>query len=109
MPGTPMPIINLVVYYILVSVFAINTASSSRWKILVIGLLTILSMVGIARGIPTWTGFIVSVVLGAAVSVLGLLAWLKLTRRQALLVTGSFVAFQVAMSVVVYFAFGNAN
>ena len=103
-----MPIINLIVYYILVTVFARSAASASRWKILVIGLLTVLLMVGIARGFPTWTGFAVGVVVGAAVSVLGLIAWLRLARRQALLVTVSFVAFQVTMSAAIYFAFGNA-
>jgi hypothetical protein len=103
-----MAILNLVVFYMLVSIFAGNAASSARWKVFVIGLVATLLLTGVSRSVPTLTGLAVGVGLGAAASVAGLLFWLKLGRKQALQVTSAYVAFVLLISVVFALVFGSA-
>ncbi len=99
-------VLQLAAFYILVSVFSDGAESRARWQIFVISLVVTVLMSIVSRTVPTWPGFALACVLGAATSVAALIFWIKLTKRQALKITGAYIGFVIALSLVVTLVFG---
>ena len=99
-------ILPLVAFYIAVSVFSDGAASEARWKILAVALPAQLLLMGISSGVPTLLGLVLACVAASAVSLAGLIFWIRLTRPQALKVTGAYLGFVIAYSVIILLAFG---
>ena len=98
-------ILPLVAFYIFVSIFSDGVESRARWQILVIALVATMLLAGISTNMPTLVGLAIACVLAAVVSLVGLLFWIKVTRPQALKITGSYLAFVVGYSIVVALLF----
>lgn len=91
----------LVSFYIFVSIFSDGAESTARWKILAIALLATLLLNGISNASPTLLGLGIGCLTAAIVSLVGLIFWVKVTRPQALKITGSYIGFVLAYSVVI--------
>jgi hypothetical protein len=91
----------LVSFYIFVSIFSDGAESTARWKILAIALLATLLLNGISNAIPTLLGLGIACLAAAIASFGGLIFWVKVTRPQALKITGSYIGFVLAYSVVI--------
>jgi Kef-type K+ transport system membrane component KefB len=91
----------LVSFYIFVSIFSDGAESAARWKILAIALLATLLLNGISSESPTLLGLGIACLAAAIVSLAGLIFWVKVTRLQALKITGSYIGFVLAYSVVI--------
>jgi hypothetical protein len=102
-------ILPLVAFYIAVSIFSDGAASEARWKILAVAIVATILLFGISNSSPTLIGLAVACVVAAAVSLAGLIFWIRLTRIQALKVTGAYIGFVIVYSVVVAFIFKAAG
>ena len=98
-------ILPLVAFYVFVSIFSDGAESRARWQIFVIALLATVSLGTISTNMPTLLGLAVACLVAAAVSLVGLLFWIKVTRPQALKITGSYLGFVVVYSIVVALIF----
>ncbi len=98
-------ILPLVAFYIFVSIFSDGAETRARWQILAIALVATMLLGGISTNMPTLLGLAVACLVAAAVSLVGLLFWVKVTRPQALKITGSYLAFVVGYSIVVALIF----
>jgi hypothetical protein len=96
----------LVAFYIFVSIFSEGSASGSRGQTFVIALVATLLLGAISTSMPTLLGLAVACLVAAAVSLIGLMFWIKLSRSQALKITGSYLAFVVGYSIVAALVFG---
>ena len=88
-----------IAFYVIVSVFARGLESSSRWKILVVSLVSTLTMGGVSGNYPTLLGTGIAALSAAAVAYVLLVLWLKAARAAALKISSTFVAFIVVWSV----------
>jgi hypothetical protein len=100
-------IVPLVAFYILVSVFSDGAESQARWKILALSVLATAVLVGVSTASPTLMGLVAACLLAALVSFVGLILWIKVTRLQALKISGSYVGFVVAYSLAVTLLLGS--
>ena len=88
-------------FYVFVSIFSDCVASDARWKILVVALITAAVLIGTSNGIrPPLLGLAIACLAAAAVPLASLMVWIKVTRLQALKITGSYIGFVLAYSVV---------
>lgn len=94
-------ILPVAAFYVFASIFSDERASDARWKIFVVALIATLTLSGISRTSPDLIGSAIGMVVAALLSLAGLLWWIKTTRAQALKITGSYLGFVVAYSVVV--------
>jgi branched-subunit amino acid transport protein AzlD len=90
--------VNLVSFYVFVSIFSDGAESSNRWKILAIALLATLVLTSISNTTPTLLGLGIACLAAAFVSLVGLIFWVKVTRLQALKITASYIGFVLAFS-----------
>jgi hypothetical protein len=82
----------LLAFYVFVSIFADNIESQARSKIFVLALAATLSLYGISISMPGLKmGLFIGCVVAAAVSLAGLIFWLKVTRMAALKITGCYM------------------
>jgi hypothetical protein len=94
-------------FYVFVSIFSDGIASDARWKILAVSLLTATILIGTSNAIkPPLLGLAIACFAGAVASFVGLLFLIKVTRVQALKITGSYIGFVLAYSVVFALLFG---
>jgi hypothetical protein len=94
-------ILPIAAFYVFVTIFSNNRASEVRWKIFLVALTATLTLSAISRSNPTLVGLVTACVVAALVSFGGLVWWIKATRTEALKVTGSYVSFVLAYSIVV--------
>jgi len=88
-------------FYVFVSVFSDGVAADSRWRILVVALITAAILIGTGNAIkPPLLRLAVACLAAAAASLAGLVVWIKVTRLQALKITGSYIGFVLAYGVV---------
>ncbi len=95
----------LVSFYVFVSIFSDGAESQARWKILAIALAATGLLQGISAAIPTLVGLGIGCLAAALVSFVSLILWVKVTKVQAVKITGAYVGFVVAYSVVVALIF----
>jgi hypothetical protein len=96
------------VFYILVSVFAQGTESNARWKILLTALAVTLLMMAGGGYFTTLVGWAVAWLVAALVSVTALMYWIKVTKSQALKITGCYFGFVLILSIVLNLVFRRA-
>ena len=95
-------ILPVAAYYIFASIFSGDgAASDARWKIFIVALIATLTLSAISRANSTLIGLAVAMIVAALLSFAGLIWWSKATRSQALKITGSYLGFVLAYSVVV--------
>lgn len=94
-------ILPLAAFYIFVSIFSDSTATEARWKIFVIALVANLTLKVISESVPSITGVLIACCVAGLVSFGGLMLWMRATRSQALKITGSYLGFVIAYSIVV--------
>ena len=92
--------LQLAAFYVLVSIFSDGAESRARWQIFVIALVVTLLMSIVASAMPTLLGFVLACVLAAAISLAALTLWIKVTTKQALKISGAYVGFAVAYSLL---------
>ena len=88
-------------FYVFVSIFSDGVGSEARWKIFAVSLAAVIPMYALGGIRPPLLGFAISCLAAAAVSLVGLIFWIKVTRVQALKITGSFIGFVVAYSIAI--------
>lgn len=88
--------LQLVAFYILVSIFSEGAESRARWQIFVIALVVSELMSIVRMAIPTLPGFVLACVLAAVISAAALMLWIKVTKMQALKISSAFVGFTIA-------------
>ena len=94
-------------FYVFVSIFSDGIASDARWKILAVSLLTATILIGTSNTVkPPLLGLAIACVAAASASFVGLLFLIRVTRVQALKITGSYIGFVLAYSTVVGLLFG---
>jgi apolipoprotein N-acyltransferase len=95
-------ILPVVAFYIFASIFSGDRAASDgRWKIFILALVATLTLSAISRANPTPFGLAIAIVVTALLSFAGLIWWIKTSRSQALKITGSYLGFALAYSVIV--------
>lgn len=94
-------ILPVAAFYIFASIFSDDRASAARWKLFVIALIATLTLSAISRANSTLMGSAIAMIVAALLSFAGLMWWIKATRTQALKITGSYLGFVLAYSVVV--------
>ena len=95
-------------YYIFVSIFSDGLASDARWKILGLAATTAAILIGVTNFIEPALLALPLACLGAAVvSLAGLVFWIKVTKLQALKITGSYIGFVLASWLVRPWIFPN--
>ena len=77
-----------------------------RWQILVIAVIATALLGGINSNMPTLIGLALACLAAAVASLVGLLFWLKLTKPEALKITGAYLAVVVGYSIVFELIFG---
>ena len=88
-------------FYVFVSIFSDGLAADARWKILAVALATVVTLIGTSNSIkPALLGLAIGCLAAGAVSFAGLVLWIKVTRPQALKITGSYIGLVVAYWVV---------
>ncbi len=100
-------ILPLVAFYIFVSMFSEGTESQARWKIFTLSFVATTVLFTMSRENPTLIGSTAACLVAALVSFVGLTFWIKVTRSQAVKITGSYVGFVVAYSLAAALIFGN--
>ena len=100
-------ILPLAAFYIFVSIFSDGVESQARWKIFAVAAVATFLLSGISRSSPTLVGAVMACSAAAAVSFAGLIFWIKVTRLQALKITGSYIGFVIGYSLVVGLIFGH--
>src|SRR5262249_47505847 len=97
----------LVSFYIFVSIFSEGLAQDARWKILVVALVVAATLIVTSNSIkPPMLGLAAGCIAAAAVSFVGLIFLIRVTKQQALKITGSYLGFVLAYSVVISVLFG---
>jgi uncharacterized iron-regulated membrane protein len=96
----------LVSFYVFVSIFSDGVASDARWKILVVALVSAVVLTGASTIRPPLLGLVIACLATAVVAIPGLVFWIKVTRLQALKITGSYIGFVLAYSLVIGLIFG---
>jgi hypothetical protein len=97
----------LAAFYVLASIFSDGVESRARWKILVVALAATLLLGGISMSTPTTLmGLVIACLVAAAVSLAGLMFWIKVKRLQALKITAWYIGFVIGYLVVVGLIFG---
>ena len=100
MLGPILTVLPFVAFYIFVSIFSDGAESSARGKVFVVSFVVTVVLSVISNMNPTLLGLVLACFVASAVSIAGLMLWLKLTRPQALKVTGSYIGFIVGLSIV---------
>ena len=103
--GAVLPAVAL---YIFVSMFSDGAESNSRWKILLIAIVSALVSAVVRQLIWGVAGAVVGLVLALAVIAIGLIFWCKVDRKAALKVVGAYLAFSVVLVVVITYLSGVA-
>jgi hypothetical protein len=98
--GPVLTVLPFVAFYIFVSIFSDGAESSARGRIFVLSLVVTVVLRVISNTHPTLLGLGVACLVASAVSIAGLMLWLKVTRLQALKITGSYIGFVVGLSIV---------
>lgn len=98
-------VLPLVAFYIFVSIFSDSAAAQARWKIFVIALIATFTLSGISHSVPSIAGALIACGAAALVSFGGLMLWIRATKSQALKITGSYLGFVIAYSIVITFIF----
>ena len=105
MLGPVLTVLPLVIFYILVSIFSDGAESSARGKVIVVSLVVTVLLRGVSASIPTLLGLLLACLVTAAVSLAGLILLIKVTRLQALKITGSYIGCIVGLSIVLELIF----
>jgi hypothetical protein len=91
-------------YYVFVSIF--SDGIDARWRILGVAAITAAVLIGISNSIkPELLGLALACVAAAVVSLAGLVFWIRVTRLQALKITGSYIGFVLASWMVLPWIF----
>ncbi len=98
-------VLQLAAFYVLVSIFSDGAESRARWQIFVIALVVTLLMSMVSQAVPTLLGLALACVLAAGTSAAALILWIKVTKIQALKISGAYVGFAIAYSVVLSLIF----
>ena len=78
-------------FYVFVSIFSDGLASDARWKILFVALIAAAILIGTSNTIkPVLLGLAIACFAASVVSLAGLVFWIRVTRLQALKITGSY-------------------
>jgi hypothetical protein len=105
MLGPVLTVLPLVIFYILVSIFSDGAESSARGKVVVVSIVVTVLLRAISGTVPTLLGLLLACLLAAVVSLAGLILWIKVTRLQALKITGSYIGCIVGLSIVLVLIF----
>jgi hypothetical protein len=89
-------ILPMVAFYIFTDMFSHEAAQQGRWKVALLSLAATMVLF-IASG----AGLVIACILATLICLGGLIFWIRLTPLQAAKVTGSYVAFVFAYSVLV--------
>lgn len=103
--GAVLPAVAL---YVFVSMFSDGAESNSRWKILVIAIVSGLVSAVVRQLIWGVAGAVAGLALALAVIAIGLIFWCKVDRKAALRIVGAYFAFSVALAVVISYLSGVA-
>jgi hypothetical protein len=87
-------------FYVLVSIFSDGAEKDARWKILAIAI-PVTVVLSIAGSVPSLAVFALGCLVAGLLSVVALIFWIKVTKLQALKITGSYIGLVIAYSVVV--------
>ena len=104
-----MGILNAVIFYILVSVFARGKEQSARWKIFLIAIALALLQTGILEALPNLLGLLLSAVAGVGVAVLLLIYWCGIEKVPALKIAGAYFGGSLILSIAFSLAFRGAT
>src|SRR5882672_1535590 len=99
MLGPILTVLPLVIFYILVSIFSDGAESSARGKLVVLSIVVTVLLRVVSAMIPTLPGLLLACIVSAAISLAGLILWIKVTRSQALKITGSYIGCIVGISL----------
>jgi hypothetical protein len=88
-------------FYVFVSIFSDGVASDARWKILAVALIVAATLIGTSNTIkPQLLGLAIACLAATVASLAGLVLWIRVTRLQALKITGSYIGFVLAYWIV---------
>jgi hypothetical protein len=93
-------ILPLVAFYIFTSIFSDSATTEARWKIFVIALIATFALSGISASVSSITGALIACCVAGLVSFAGLTLWIRVTKLQALQITGSYLGFVIVYSIV---------
>ena len=101
-------VLPVVAFYVFVSTFSDGAESSARGKVLVTAIVAtvLLRVIGSTR--PTLLGLGLACLAAAAVSLASLILWIRVTRLQALKITGSYIGLVVGVSLALSLIFALA-
>jgi len=86
--------------------FSDGAESRARWQIFTVALVATVLLNGISQSNPTLLGLVTACLVAAAVSLGGLIFWIRVTRLQAVKITASYIGFVLAYSTVIDLIFG---
>jgi hypothetical protein len=98
-------VLQLAVFYILVSIFSDGAESRARWQIFVTALFVTLAMSIVSTAMPTLLGFAFACVLAAVIAAAALILWIKVSKMQALKISTAYVGFAIAYSLLISLIF----
>jgi hypothetical protein len=93
-------LLSLASFYVFVSIFSDGAESEARWKIFAVSLVATMLLYSPVGKSPLLS-FAIACIAAAVVSLVGLIFWLKVTKLQALKITGSYIGFVFASSLVI--------
>jgi hypothetical protein len=94
-------VLNLVVYYILATIFSGTIATEFKGRVATISFVTIIVTSVVSHLLAGWFGILAGLLLGATASYLGLTLWLGTTQRQAVKITSAYAIYLVASSFLI--------
>ena len=99
-------LVYLASFYVFVSLFSDGIESDARWKILAVAAMSAATLIAITNAVePQLLGLGLACLGAAVVSLAGLVFWLKVTRSQALKITGSYIGFVLACWIAMPWTF----
>jgi hypothetical protein len=93
-------ILPLVAFYIFTSIFSDGAEKQARWKVVTLSVSAMLLLFFVSTSMPTPLGLTIACLAAALVSLFGLVFWIKVTRSQALKITGSYMGFVIGYNLL---------
>jgi hypothetical protein len=93
-------VFSLASFYVFVSIFSDGVESKARWKIFAVSLVATGLLYGLGAT-QSLLSLAIACLAAAAVSLVGLIFLIKVTKLQALKITGSYIGFVIGYSIVV--------
>jgi hypothetical protein len=95
-----------VAFYIFTSIFSDGAEKQARWKVVTLSVSAMLLLFFVSTSVPTPLGLAMACLAAAFLSLIGLIFWIKVTRSQALKITGSYIGFVISYNLVLALIIG---